>query len=60
MDFNYIYLLDGTRVINLLDIPSDSTVILISDKHSFKGVDFEDVHVNTKFRKNESTISKLI
>lgn len=30
-DHAYMFLLDGKRVVNLLDIPSDASVLIISD-----------------------------
>lgn len=42
LDYNYIYLLGGQRITNLLDVPHDTCVLLISDKPEYRGVDFED------------------
>ena len=51
--FCYLFLLDGTRVKNLLDIPSDAKILIASDKDKFIGVDFEDCKL-TSFNKHTS------
>jgi hypothetical protein len=51
LDYGFLFLLDGTRIINLLDIPSDNCVLLVSDKEAFKGVEIEDVVANKKHSK---------
>ena len=38
-----LFLLDGTRVNNLLDIPADAKVLIASDKEKYVGIEFEDV-----------------
>jgi len=44
LQYSHLFLLDGKRVINLLDIPPDAAVLVCTDKDEFKGVDFEDVY----------------
>lgn len=41
--FNYMFLLDGTRVKTILDIPSDAQVLIATEKPFFMGVEFEEV-----------------
>jgi hypothetical protein len=51
LEYSHLYLLDGKRINNLLDIPQDACVILISDKAEFKGIEMEDVLEAKKSRK---------
>lgn len=65
LDYTHLFLLDGTRVKNLLDIPKDTCVLLISDKAEYKGIEMEDVldsrNKGRKSEKNaESTVAKII
>jgi hypothetical protein len=43
--YNRLFLLDGTRVRNLLDIPKEATVLIASDRSEYMGVEFENVAV---------------
>lgn len=43
--FKNLFLLDGTRVRNLLDIPQDAKVLIASDIDKYIGIEFEDVRL---------------
>ena len=52
-EFKSLYLLDGTRVTSLLDIPQEAKVLICSDQNRYLGIEFEDVKL-TQLNKQAS------
>ena len=59
-DYSFLFLLDGTRVKNLLDIPNDSAVLIISDKPIYVGVEFEEIEPISSKEKTKSALGQMI
>ena len=41
--YKCFYLIDGKKIENLLDIPTDAKVVIASDKSYYQGVEFENL-----------------
>jgi hypothetical protein len=42
IDHKFIFTLDGVKIINILEIPNDIKVLIISTEPKFIGVEFEN------------------
>jgi hypothetical protein len=60
LKYSYLFLLDGKRVINLLDIPSDAAVLVCTDKDEIKGLDFEEMDEPEDAKKSNCVVGEFI
>lgn len=59
-EFKQLFLLNGSPIKSLLDIPVDTQVLIVSQKDKFLGVEFEDVAIRERILNKTSHLHSLV